>query len=86
MVDFILWPKPTFMSTTCDKIIIDDKNVDEKPLGQWQFLQHFRPINPSKFYKEWHYNVGLTLVSILLIFQCEGEKIQKKKLKLHSKL
>ena len=38
---------------------MDDWNLDDKPLGEWQILQHFKSIIPGKF-KEMKNNVGFT--------------------------
>ena len=40
-------------------IVIDDLNLDEKPLGKWQYLQHWKSIIPQKTLQRMTNNVGL---------------------------
>ena len=39
-------------------IVMDDGNLDEKSLGKWQYLKHYRSIIPHKIYKEWQIMLG----------------------------
>ena len=43
---------------------MDDWNLDEKPLGKWQHLQHRKDIIPPKIYKEWQILLGQHLVLV----------------------
>ena len=48
-------------------IVIDDWNMNEKSLGQWQIPQHCKPITPSKIYKEWYYDTMMLDQQLVLV-------------------
>ena len=45
-------PPPPIVNNYCWSIVMDDWNLDEKPIGKWQYLQHYKYIVPPKKYKK----------------------------------
>ena len=62
MDESIHWPTIyLFLSATVWwNFIMDDWNLNEKPLGKWQYLQHYKFIICQENYKEWQIMLGLT--------------------------
>ena len=49
---------------------MDDWNWNEKSLGKWQYLQHYKSIIPQKkMHKEWQIMLGSHLVLVTQIPQ-----------------
>ena len=51
---------PSLVNNLSWDIVMDDWDLDEKTLGKWQYLQHYKPIIPHKKLQVMTNNVGLT--------------------------